>query len=739
MNSTIQKYISNLVANQFPDFYKSEGPVFIEFVKAYYEWMESSGNPIGEARNLLSYRDIDLTLEGFLVHFQKKYLYGIPFDVIINKRYLLKHIFDVYRSKGSIQCYKLLFRLIYDEDIEIYLPSQNVIKASDGKWAVPTYIEISQTENIENYKGKTIKGLTSGTTAVVENFIKQYFNKSETNCFYISNVLPKGGNFTLGEKLILTDQTSNSEAILIAPSVLGSLQTIDIVNGGQNFKEGDILKIVYRDPLSGEFLSSGTDGLVRVLDVKKAYGELTFRIEDGGFGYLANSLSFVYPDPVDTVADKASFKVQSIINTKRLNYYTDLIVDHVSTTLNSNTFGFPANTSANLTSVIGTTLNLTNAVFGSIYTLTNIYSGNGYTKPATTFVRSTLKSNNLPGTITFSTSSNTVTGSGTSFATVFQNNMVICLRPNPLSVSSDEYHMIKKVINDTSLVLYDTPKANSIVGSEYFVAPSILKSNYYLNHPVMYNPAGEWFGENETISAFPSYGDGVINKVRSINSGKGYVENEIVVAYLYNGITDPVIIHAGSGYANNEKIKFFGGNPTTSAEGFILTDSNGAIETVSITNHGSDYKSVPNYTIVTANGSGAELLFEISEFNTANQVRGKVVKSGIGYGLGSWETSDGFLNSDQYIQDSYYYQDYSYDVRVSLSLETYKDILYNTFHVAGTELFGSFLRKTQENSPISIEFETVEPGTNLNIIIVTCDSTAYTVDNSNTEIACDAY
>ena len=122
MDFSIEKFISNFVQNQFPQFYKEEGTDFILFTKAYYEWLESNGNPVAESRRLMDYRDIDNTLESFLIHFQQKYLYGIPFNVIANKRLLLKHILDVYRSKGSIQCYKLLFKLIYNESGKPCLP-----------------------------------------------------------------------------------------------------------------------------------------------------------------------------------------------------------------------------------------------------------------------------------------------------------------------------------------------------------------------------------------------------------------------------------------------------------------------------------------------------------------------------------------------------------------------------------------------------------------------------------------
>ena len=169
MEFSVEKFISNFVESQFPSFYKEEGTDFILFTKAYYEWMESNGNPIGEARKLMDYRDIDNTIESFLVHFQQKYLYGIPFNVIANKRLLLKRILDVYRSKGSIQCYRLLFKLIYNEDIEIYLPGLDILRVSDGTWIQPQYIETTLFNNVDDYMGKTIVGLNSKTTATVEN------------------------------------------------------------------------------------------------------------------------------------------------------------------------------------------------------------------------------------------------------------------------------------------------------------------------------------------------------------------------------------------------------------------------------------------------------------------------------------------------------------------------------------------------------------------------------------------
>ena len=235
MDFSVEKKISNFIESQFPQFYLDEGENFIAFTKAYYEWMETEGGAIYGARNIFEFRDIDKTpdtmpwieasLNGFLEHFQRKYLYSIPFNTIINKRFLLKHILDVYRSKGTISCYKLLFRLIYNEDVDVYLPGVNVLRLSDGKWNEPRYLEVSDSTLNASFVGKKILGIGSGTTAIIESYSRSPINEQIIGTFQLSNILPKGGNFTKGEKLITVGDENNGILISAAPIVIGSLET----------------------------------------------------------------------------------------------------------------------------------------------------------------------------------------------------------------------------------------------------------------------------------------------------------------------------------------------------------------------------------------------------------------------------------------------------------------------------------------------------------------------------------
>jgi len=341
-------------------------------------------------------------------------------------------------------------------------------------------------------------------------------------------------------------------------------------------------------------------------------------------------------------------------------------------------------------------------------------------------------SNTLPGTISFSTTSNTVTGSGTSFSTYFSNGDVIVLVANS-TVSQEQ--IIKTVNSNTSITLYGPPSYSNTVGN-FKAASVILPANFTFNDPVMYRADNTIDGKNEIISALPSVGNNIVSQVSLVNSGKGYIDGEFVKAYLYGGLTQPNVINGGSGYSNGELLVFSGGDTTSPAKGYVTTDNTGKITAAVLTFSGSGYNSLPNILVKTAKGSGAVLSTTISEFNTASFVQAEVIKSGVGKGRGYWSTTRGFLNSDKYIQDSYFYQDFSYQIKAASTLDTYKNIIYNTFHPAGSELFGEFLLINNENSPVELLYDTpyvaVYPNKNLtsDTTLITSDNLLITVDET---------
>lgn len=782
MQFDVEKFISPLIESQFPSFYREEGPNFILFVKAYYEWMEDyysvittssntsftiddkiTGSTSGaegivvdvidskklyvkvlfpefiagenitnglltdniksvstsagvtlEGRNIFNYRDIDNTpsnnIEDFLSHFQQKYLYGIPYNVIANKRLLLKHIFDVYRSKGSLQCYKLLFRLIYNEDMDIYLPGYDLLKPSDGTWIQPRYLEVTESDLLNTYVGKKVTGLSSGTTAIVESFIKEPVNKNIICTVNLSNILPKNGDFIIGEKIVLADVETSETDKNIAPKVVGSLDYLEMTNGGQDFVIGDSLKIAHRDIVSGNVVSNGIDGIVRVTDLQRFYGSLYFRIVNGGFGYSANSLTFVYPFSNNIVTDTptldASFKVGGIAYAQKVDYNTDIIVNYYTKTIDSVSYNFPKDQSGNNSSTLASVLSYGNNYFGSISSLRNIITGNNYSHDAYANAASTLLSLPLPGTITYSNTSKTITGVGTNFTELFSNEDFIAIKSKIGFDYTQEYIPIKEVANDTSIILYGKPKYNSSSTTEYRIMPPVLLSQLAVYEPVMQAGYSYTHSFNANISATPSYGSNIIKNVTKVNSGKGYQEGEKVFIYLTGGVANLSVIASGSNYVNNESLVFSGTEASRLAEGYIITNSNGNITDAIISNPGSGYNINPVVSVKSNTGIGGAIISNgLSEFNTYAKAEGIVRKTGLGHGKGYWSSTRGLLNSDKYIQDSHYYQDFSYQINVPVTLNKYKEVLYNTFHTAGNELFSKYQKIISETELLNIDYE----------------------------------
>lgn len=697
MDIGVQKHISNLVERQFPRFYNEQGQDFILFLKAYYEWLEENGNPIFESRRLIEYRDIDNTLEDFLEYFQKKYLYGIPFSVISNKRFLLKHILDVYRSKGSIQCYKLLFKLIYNEDVEIYLPSKDILRASSAEWQEPRYLELTGSDILFTLNGKTIKGLNTNTTAVIEKIITEPHNKNIINKAYISNIYPKGSDFEIGEKVVDIESALTPELVNQSPSIIGSLERIEVTQGGQNFKIGDIIKISDVDG-SNNFLrtSFGSGGLLRVSNVASRSGFINFSIVDGGFGYSLSSKVFVYRTNDTGVG--ASFELDEFSNIQRIQYNSDVILDYETVLLNDPLYEFPDLPSANISSVIGEALEIKTESFGTILSLDREFGGNNYNAPVDVFVKSVLDSTRpLVGNVVFTTDSNTVTGTSTEFEKYITVGSVIGLQANVSS--SVEYTVVKEVVSNTELTLYSPPSVNSYSDGKYRFAPDIFTSNYGVTNNTVQTIEAE-------ITGLPAVGNNIVTEAFVIDSGKGYVDGETIQAYLYNSISENIdIVSSGIGYANNETVYFSGGRPSIIAVGYLTTDSNGSITEVTLTERGSGYEYVPTVAIKTANGSGGLVECSLQEYTFFPEINGKVIKTAVGRKRGFWDSTEGFLNSNKYIQDSYYYQDFSYEIRVPIALNKYKEILYNSFHPSGSELFGSYTKNMINDIDIKVTQE----------------------------------
>ena len=343
----IESKISPLIAGLFPSFYGEDGPNFIAFVKAYYEWLEQNfqlldiedatdfkvGDTIEQAevtgtifsvdansilvhvdgletfkcfnvcselipitsssggstfilkggttrrlgtiflgRNLNKLRDIDKTIDLFVVKFKEKYLKNIEFDTESNKRLLVKNSLDLYRSKGTARSIDLFFRLVYGTKSSVYYPGDDLFRLSDAEWFRPQYIEINSTsvERAITLVGKQAVGVLSGATAFVERYVKQKVNNGFVHVLYVSNVR---GTFQVDEKLKYNQVFNDS------PRVLGSFTEANVIQGSSLFNIGDFVNFES---------DAGAGAVGRVTATSRGNGEVTFNVANSGWGYTTN-------------------------------------------------------------------------------------------------------------------------------------------------------------------------------------------------------------------------------------------------------------------------------------------------------------------------------------------------------------------------------------------------------------------------------------------------------------------
>jgi len=261
------------IADQFPDVYKENGDFLISFVEAYYEHLDEKMD-----RDVPKLRDIDSTLSSFIVFFKKKYLADLPLDAAIDVRYVLKHIKDMYTRKGTQESLELLFKIFFDQDIEVFYPSTSILRPSDSIWGGDAYLEMRTVFQVDDYpinKGDRIKGDLSQAGAFVDEVIFVNFSGALSPIIYLSNIT---GTFSADDGIIVFSADGETN---VGKLISGSVSEVNInpLNRIANQKVGDAVSL--RSALTG------IDGTARVLTTsQQETGSIDFRILDDGFGYI---------------------------------------------------------------------------------------------------------------------------------------------------------------------------------------------------------------------------------------------------------------------------------------------------------------------------------------------------------------------------------------------------------------------------------------------------------------------
>lgn len=260
------KKLSKFVPRQFPLYVREKYPNLVNFVQHYYKWLEMDGNVINEIYNLPNNFNIETARDEFLDFFVKEYAPTLPNDIVADKKILLQHIKQFYLAKGTASSIEFLFRVLYNESIEVNYPGENILRCSDGIWSKKTILKTTSSTKIDII-GRKIFGTSSGAVAIVDKVTTNRAGEFEYNILELSNM---NGVFLSNETIQTRDNLQPYFSI-----VSGQIWKVETLENGNGYTEGESIPL-FEYSLSNANIKIETtdDGVIK-----------TFNIQDSGVGY----------------------------------------------------------------------------------------------------------------------------------------------------------------------------------------------------------------------------------------------------------------------------------------------------------------------------------------------------------------------------------------------------------------------------------------------------------------------
>jgi hypothetical protein len=735
----IEKFISYQIESQFPAIYQEDGKELIDFMKAYYEFLERDDKQsVYVNRRLYEYRDIDTTLESMLIFYHKKFLSDLPYNAE-TIRFIVKRILELYRRKGTEEGLKLFFRLFFNEDASVYYPSEAMLKPSESSWSVIRYLQMfpGNPRDYRNLVGRRIFGTVSKAEATVNKILFLFLNGDVVPVLFLDNIK---GRFVGFDDIISRFDDGTIEQY---GRVYGSLNSVEI---DQNYIDattgnlvGEILEI---DSEYGE----GAKLIVKEI-TRQFTGQIVYRVQDGGWGYTIDDTLLLVSDQiiflseedenlefvdleliVDDLGNQGRFIGRNgrvvgvkmnegdefLDGTSILERSDSNIINYDFIVSKNNSspgplFPLAANNDIEFSVKVGElsnkeTVSLITDVIGD-YLNVPLNSSNYNDVPPALQPMSGLVDPidiNTPLEDAFDLSPFEI-GTIVNFININPGqdyiNDVFAIARDPVITAFSRFDQI--ITLDTFSAAFSVGleisqgllkgKIRAISGNSLFVTPY----SYYgfdSSQPITFNGSNfnilsistdfnsKKFGANANIPTRTEFAVGKIVSVDVVNSGFGYIDENDEILVKIDQVVEitpfiPNLISIGDSIIQD------------TITGEVIDVSNDD-ETITIRTR--QLERINKNLSLTISG----ISYNIKNIEVVKRpvAKGKLSVRGQGFTEGLWSTRESHLNFEdgKVIQDSFFYQDYSYEVLSKVNFNDYERILKNTAHVAGIKLFGKF-------------------------------------------------
>ncbi len=293
--------LSPIVSKTIPEFVNDDYPLFVQFLKTYYKWIDNT--QINSIENVV---DIDNTLESFIQYFRKELdIFGIKYKHIDEKIYL-KNVKQFYLAKGSEAAYWFLFKILFNTESAIIRPWDYVFIPSIGNWNQDITIFVTIYSGDAN-KFKQNNLIIIGDDNVEYSIKIKDVVQIRPNIFELYLFTHITGNISVGNSIKNADKSVSGR---IVPTIVN----ISIEYPGKNFNVGEIYDINTNNAYGSKLI---------VTEVDEDGGIKTVNLLNFGIGYETEFMHVLSPL---SLLEKKEIDYNIILN----NNFTELMENYTS-------------------------------------------------------------------------------------------------------------------------------------------------------------------------------------------------------------------------------------------------------------------------------------------------------------------------------------------------------------------------------------------------------------------------
>ena len=680
---------SLLVNNQLPEFVREEYPLFVSFLEAYYEFLETEryvngvsqkNNLTEKLKDLRNLSDIDFSLNDFEEQFFNTFLSYLPKDTLISKDFLIKNILPLYQSKGTQKSFQYLFRLLFGQEIQIEYPGDNILRASDGKWVVESVLR-TETQVYSEYISDGMRKVYYLPYIIESSLIQITINGELTTNYYVRK---EDRKIVFNYAPLINTKVKIEYLENFDTTIFNSKEIVGLISGAKSIVEKTGRRNIAGLNFYQFFINNkNTVGTFKNGEITKIEVIVDSQTIPFYFQTISDvqNLTIVTPGSNYQVGDGVIFRGSA-------TEPAVAVVDKVSSgkidnlTLRIGNFGagykvnnevYAATYSSNSFSALVDVVDDTGTISPNTFTYFNVdiitpYLSLNISDPDYGFPSNVVPSENVNTVISQALTSNTVTDLGP------VGNIVI----QYTNISSNAN--VEFIANST--LLFDTTRISDYnsIGTVKVIQQG---SGYSVGNRVDFVNT-EYFSGQGALARVSAVGSsGQILKVTVENGGYNYRSD-----YLPTLVVDSV----GGSNAILQVEHFMGQNVKFD---YIVDDGiPGKILDVKLLNTGKGYITTPI----------ADMKFS----GDGNAVINVNTRTSFVQFPGRWVTSDGMISSDEMrLQGRNYYIDFSYVISSQIEFQRYKNIVKELLNPSGSVNYARYTIFDNIETPMIVDADDI--------------------------------